>query len=265
MKTASDRRSAPILTAIGSLLTLATVPPAAPAEQSAVRATRLAGNPIVRPDMDHRMGSNVQGPSLIRVPEWAPDPLGRYYLYFADHKGAYIRLAYADDLEGPWKIHSPGSLHIEDSHFLTSPAAVPDDVDPQSDRWRVASVVGAPTPIDSATKPHIASPDVHVREDLREIVMYFHGLEDFRFQRTRVASSKDGIHFTAREPRTVLLPKEQWEGADLPLVPSVRDAINVRVRQLRDPAVFEEDGRTYLLYSVAGEAGIAIAELSFPG
>ncbi len=322
-----------------------------------MRATRLAGNPIVRPDMDHRMGSNVQGPSLIRVPEWVPDPLGRYYLYFADHKGAYIRLAYADDLEGPWKIHSPGSLHIEDSHFLTSPAAVPDDVDPQSDRWRVASVVGAPTPIDSATKPHIASPDVHVREDLREIVMYFHGLEGFRFQRTRVASSKDGIHFTATEPligsstylrafrhdgrwyalgmpgvfyrsadgladfergpglfpntmrhaallvrgdtlfvfwsnvgdepehilvstidisgdwsgwqasepRTVLLPEEQWEGADLPLVPSVRDAINVRVRQLRDPAVLEEDGRTYLLYSVAGEAGIAIAELSFAG
>ena len=229
MKTARDRRSAPILTAIGSLLTLATVSPAAPAEQSAVRATRLAGNPIVRPDMDHRMGSNVQGPSLIRVPEWVPDPLGRYYLYFADHKGAYIRLAYADDLEGPWKIHSPGSLHIEDSHFLTSPAAVPDDVDPQSDRWRVASVVGAPTPIDSATKPHIASPDVHVREDLREIVMYFHGLEDFRFQRTRVASSKDGIHFTAREPligsSTYLRAFRhdgQWYALGMPGVPVAR-------------------------------------------
>jgi hypothetical protein len=35
--------------------------------------------------------------------------------------------------------------------------------------------------------------------------------------------------------------------------------------QLRDPAIFEDDdGRTYLLYSVAGESGIAIAELTFP-
>jgi hypothetical protein len=33
------------------------------------------------------------------------------------------------------------------------------------------------------------------------------------------------------------------------------------VNQLRDPAVFEEDGRRYLLYAVKGEAGIAIAEL----
>jgi len=30
---------------------------------------------------------------------------------------------------------------------------------------------------------------------------------------------------------------------------------------LRDPAIFEEYGRIYLLYSVAGESGIAIAEL----
>jgi len=27
----------------------------------------------------------------------------RYYLYFADHKGDYIRLAYAEALMGPWQ------------------------------------------------------------------------------------------------------------------------------------------------------------------
>ena len=59
----------------------------------------------------------------------------------------------------------------------------------------------------------------------------------------------------------MLYPERDWEGADRPLAPSVRDAINVRVRQLRDPAIFEEDGRTWLLYAVAGESGIAIAEL----
>lgn len=33
------------------------------------------------------------------------------------------------------------------------------------------------------------------------------------------------------------------------------------VNQLRDPAIFEESGRIYLLYAVAGENGIAIAEV----
>ena len=35
--------------------------------------------------------------------------------------------------------------------------------------------------------------------------------------------------------------------------------------QLRDPAIFAEEGRLYLLYSVAGEQGIAIARLSRQG
>lgn len=40
---------------------------------------------LIRPHMDPRMGANVQGPSMIRVPDWVPGRLGRYYLYFADH------------------------------------------------------------------------------------------------------------------------------------------------------------------------------------
>lgn len=34
------------------------------------------------------------------------------------------------------------------------------------------------------------------------------------------------------------------------------------MNELRDPAIFEEDGRVYLVYVVAGESGIGIAELS---
>jgi len=33
---------------------------------------------------------------------------------------------------------------------------------------------------------------------------------------------------------------------------------------LRDPAIFEENERVYLLYAVAGESGIAIAEVVLP-
>jgi len=51
------------------------------------------------------------------------------------------------------------------------------------------------------------------------------------------------------------------EGALLPQEPSARDLAPRPVRQLRDPAIFTDEGSTYLLYSVAGESGIAIAQL----
>lgn len=283
-----------------------------------MKLIRFKENPIIKPDMDGRMGSNINGPSLIRIPPWIENPLGQYYLYFADHRGKYIRLAYSDKLEGPWKTYEPGVLELADSFCVG----------------------------------HIASPDVHVDEVNHKIKMYYHGgLSDGR-QSTRVAVSEDGIHFTAHdeilgapyfrvfqwkgwhyalampgilyrsrdgltnfekgptlfgqnmrhsaveiendtlsvfytqvgdnperillsviqltpdwtnwqasEPVTVLTPEMPYEGADLPLEPSVRGLAVRRVRQLRDPAIFKENGKTYLLYSVAGESGIAIAEI----
>ena len=56
------------------------------AAAQSVRIARLVDAPIIRPEMDAAMGRNIAGPSLIRVPEWLPNPLGRYYLYFADHR-----------------------------------------------------------------------------------------------------------------------------------------------------------------------------------
>ena len=41
-----------------------------------VRIERLLDRPIIRPEMDAAMGSNIAGPSVIRVPEWLPNPLG---------------------------------------------------------------------------------------------------------------------------------------------------------------------------------------------
>jgi hypothetical protein len=66
------------------------------------------------------------------------------------------------------------------------------------------------------------------------------------------------------QPVEVLRPELPWEGALLPLEPSRRGSIDVPVNELRDPAVFEEGGRIYLLYSVAGERGIALAEVTLP-
>ena len=133
-----------------------------------VAARRLLSHPIVRPRMDDRMGDNINGPSMIRVPPWIERPLGRYYLYFADHKGSYIRLAYADDLFCAERPAPPG------------PA--PDWAKGGTD-WLY---------------PHVASPDVHVDEERRQVRMYFHGLLPDGEQMTRVALSRDGLAFEAR-------------------------------------------------------------------
>ena len=320
-----------------------------------MRVTRLLDAPIITPDLHPSLGKNIQGPSLIRVPDWVQMPLGTYYLYFADHKGSYIRLAYADDLRGPWTVYPPGSLQLADSCFLTTPPDAPADV-VEHIKIRLASLIGSDTlPHDLLTElttPHIASPDVHVDPAHQTIVMYFHGLEGLGQQVTRVATSPDGVHFTARpeilgrsyfrafphhgytyamampgqfyrskdglsafeegpllfnkhmrhaalwkreetlyvfwtqvgdtperillstidvsadwhawqatEAVEVLRPERPWEGADAPLAPSVRSVAYGHVNQLRDPAIFVEGDRTYLLYAVAGESGIAIAEV----
>ena len=282
---------------------------------------RFPENPIIRSEMDDSIGANINGPSLIRVPGWVRAPLGRYYLYFAHHQGLFIRLAYANDLHGPWKIYTPGTLHTHQT----------------------------------CCQRHIASPDVHVDEERREIVMYFHGCMPTG-QRSFRAVSQDGLSFQASdedlgpcyfrvfqhegwtyaiamdapsdggvilrsadgetafesgpeiiarqrhvavlkrgtkvqvffsrgedrperilvtemdlagdwrswqpgEPAEVLAPAEEYEGGLLSLEASRFGAIHEPVRQVRDPAIFEEGGRTYLLYSSAGENGLCMAEL----
>lgn len=323
-----------------------------------VGARRLVDRPIVTPGMDPRMGANIEGPSLIRTPDWLPDRMGHYYLYFADHKGDYIRLAYADHLEGPWRIHAPGSLQLAQSGFLTAPPPIPEDAEARlaaADPSNRAppDTPGVPSLLDDAIMPHVASPDVHVDDLRHRIVMYAHGLVGFGAQRSRVAVSADGVNFqttggilggpymrvfqhdgrtyamampgrflraddpfsafeagprlfgpdqrhsallkrgnvlhvfwtrvgdaperiyhstidltpdwsawTAGDPIEVLRPERAWEGADLPLEPSYRSAVNRPVNQLRDPAIYEEAGRVYLIYAVQGERGLGIAELS---
>ena len=79
---------------------------------------------------------------------------------------------------------------------------------------------------------------------------------------SRIDLSGDWMGWRDGPPSVVMRPERDWEGADAPLVPSVRSTAYGHVNQLRDPAIFEDAGRVYLLYAVAGESGIAIAELS---
>ena len=76
--------------------------------------------------------------------------------------------------------------------------------------------------------------------------------------------SVDWREWRETESIDVLCPERPWEGADAPLEPSVRSVAYGHVNQLRHPAIFSEDNRNYLLYSVAGESGIGIAEIELP-
>jgi len=61
-----------------------------------IEVQRFENGLIIPPLLSKEIGTNVQGPSLIKVPAWIKDPLGKYYLYFADHKGDRIKLAYSN-------------------------------------------------------------------------------------------------------------------------------------------------------------------------
>ena len=168
-----------------------------------VSAERLLDGPIIHPGLSSTIGVNIQGPSVIRVPDWIDNKLGNYYLYFADHKGRYIRLAYADRVEGPWTVYEPGSLQVEQSRFLVDKPEVTEEEIASFLAERAKKTGSRKSSHDAVTEmttPHIASPDVHVDNHGKKIIMYFHGLESVGTQLSRVAISSDGLLFQA-EPQ----------------------------------------------------------------
>ncbi len=139
-----------------------------------VRVSRLCRDPLISFRTDASLGCNINGPSVIRVPEWLHDGLGMYYMYFAHHEGRHIRLAYSNALTGPWTIYTPGVLSLTQTGFSRTSAEFQGVLYP----------------------PHIASPDVHVDHEARRFVMLFHGLNPDGTQSTRAAISDDGLQFT---------------------------------------------------------------------
>jgi len=147
--------------------------PAAPPSRPAVSAERIGNGPVIyqgMPGLTGESGDNIDGPSVIKAPPWLKMPLGKYYMYFAHHRGEYIRLAYADRPEGPWQIYQPGTLRLSQMTQCIH---------------------------------HVASPDVIVDDENQRLVIYVHcPVESVDVQRSRpyaqltfVATSKDGLHF----------------------------------------------------------------------
>jgi hypothetical protein len=312
-----------------------------------LRAERISQSPIVWPDMDDRMGDNIATPCLIVMPEWATERLGKYHLYFSDHKGRYLRLAYSDNVTGPWQIHTPGVMDVEDSLFVDQNLTPGPHLVPSSDIYA-----------------HIGSPHVCVDNDNHVFHLYYHGLLAGGSQSTRYASSTNGLDFSPQPPLLgppyfkvapykdklvavafggqlliadnwagpfkpqghlpvgptgdqaywrhadiniiddtvhflfsrigdsperiqyatldlttdpqhwqasglieIMRPQDQWEGADLPVTPSVIGFAPTQLHQLRDPTFFTDtasntDGNTYLVYVGGGESGIGLARIN---
>jgi hypothetical protein len=63
-------------------------------------------------------------------------------------------------------------------------------------------------------------------------------------------------------PIEVLRSTTAYEGVNFPMTPSVKGPAT-NVHQLRDPYVFVDNGKTYLYYGIAGESGIAVAEVHY--
>ncbi|MEP4078366.1 hypothetical protein [Haloferula sp.] len=129
--------------------------------------------------------NNLNGPSCVRLPSWLPanqrvDPTAEYYLYFADHGGDYIRMAWATNLEGPWTGYR-----------------MDEDVYGRGDRGVLS--LGDDLIIDTGSQTaddHIASPDVFIDSANNRFVMYYHGKRNSTSsQRTFVATSSDGLNF----------------------------------------------------------------------
>src|SRR5262245_48280411 len=162
-----------------------------------VTATRIVQNPLITVKSSPTLGDNVNGPTIIRVPSWVEHPLGRYYMYFAHHMGAHIRLAYADAITGPWHVYEPGVLEVKDTAFYRPQPDPPENLE------------------DFYT--HVASHEIYVDAANKRLVMWFHGWwtegtmwpvgeaaarqwarQHGYGQFTQSAESKDGVQFTAR-------------------------------------------------------------------
>ena len=113
----------------------------APAPAPAAKLTRLSSNPLITVNSSPTLGGNVNGPSVIRVPDWIEQPLGTYYMYFANHRGTSSVWPTPTRSAGPWTIYEPGVLHVKDTAFFR----------PQPDLARLAG-----------NNTHLASPEVFV-------------------------------------------------------------------------------------------------------
>ena len=155
-------------------------------------------------------GGNINGPSIIRVPDWIPiservHPSAQYYVYFGNHRGDDIRMAWSDSLTGTWTLFnvSGGSGPLNNDRAWGVDG---NNTGTQTPLHGVLTMVG--NRITSLTNPdflvsdHVASPEVIVDNVNQRLVMNVHGTTQFLAQpgqgtgqRSFVTTSKYGLDF----------------------------------------------------------------------
>lgn len=104
-------------------------------------------------------GNDTAFPSVIRVPSWIatqdrPDPAANYYMYYGNHSGHYIRMKWAEALDGPWTEYDLGGTFNGINR---------------------RGVFDSEADVTRETFDHMSAPDVHVDDVNQRIVMYYHG------------------------------------------------------------------------------------------
>jgi hypothetical protein len=195
--------------------------PYLPAEESPWVARRASSLPVLSELAKEHGYVNINGPTVIRVPNWIRRPLGRYYMYFSHHKGSYIRMAYADNPLGPWQLYHPGVMPLSASGFpetleagqgegvigtlfeTFSPYVIRDYLllayralvtDP-AEREARGMAAAAPAAV------HVASPEIYIDEANWQLLMYYHGFDGRGGQSSRMAISEDGLSFKVQPQR----------------------------------------------------------------
>lgn len=260
-------------------------------------AARLLDSPIIDTQLHlklieeaERYGyKNVNGPSLIRVPDWLENPLGKYYLYFAHHKGEFLRLAYADTLTGPWKMYGEAIMPIAESGFTLDESPPQAPVESLKTLKKYTSIsefmafyqigskavaayksrIKAGQKSAATTKAHVASPEIFIDEKNKKIRLYFHGLQEGSVQMSRVALSDDGLNFKAL-PEIISAPylrvfehKDKYYGFAMPgfLYESKDGLTNFKCRtrwifdtDVRHSGLWKNGDDLYVFYTKVGDA-----------
>ena len=133
-------------------------------------------------------GENINGPCLVKLPKWLKkqdrvSPKAKYYLYFAHHKGKYLRLAWSEKITGPYHM-------VEDSPLY---GAKEDAVYQLKEKLQPIGL--------TSIRSHVASPMVVVDNEAKIFKLYFHSPTILNRtgknigQKTYYATSQNGLDF----------------------------------------------------------------------
>lgn len=157
-----------------------------------------------------------------------PEPLGPFYFRVFSYRGAHYALAKRGDESGVLLRSADGLTPFEPGRSIF---------------------------------PAMRHAAVAVRGERLEVVFSRLGDEPEHLLHATLDLRGDWRDWPAAPPVPLLAPELDWEGADLPPRASRPGRAFGRERALRDPALFDDGERRFLIYAIAGEQGLALAEL----